>query len=282
MSGGRARPLTGPLRLGELGLIAALVLAGPVHAGLVADGWLHAPGALPTTGTPMPGASPPPTGWWAAVGSSRLYGLPELDGTWLLVGKALTIKRLPVRVQFFHESLGRESPHLVARRLRITWGAKRGLGVAWSTGEWLVTGHRLPGWSRVVISVFGDVEAGEDRLFQVEVRRLVPGAAGGVTAATPSDPMGSVRLTGGRTSMILDLARDRDGAPAAAIEVAALLHDGAVIGLRYDGTTGAVGPCLWLHRGGLLVATSSLVHPVLGTTHRVMIGWGAWRNWGRW
>ncbi len=282
MSGGRARPLTVLLRLRALVLAAALILAVPAYAQLVADGWLHAPGTLPTQGTPMSAAGPSPTGWWVAAGSSRLYGLPDLDGTWFLVGKSLIVKGLPVGIQFLHESLGGESPHLVTRRLRTTWGAKRGFGVAWSTGEWRITGYRVPGWSRVVLSVFGDFAVGDGRLLRVEVRKLVPGASGGVTAATPPEPMGSVLLADGGTSVMLDLTRDREGAPVVALEVAALLHDRAVLGLRYDGGTGAVGPCLWLHRGGLLVATSSLVHPVLGTTHRFMIGWGAWRRWRRW
>jgi hypothetical protein len=65
-----------------------------------------------------------------------------------------------------------------------------------------------------------------------------------------------------------------DGAPVLALEGMVRLAPGVGLGFRGDPANGGLGGNLTVRFGQFRLESSHLVHPVLGVTHRFMVGAG--------
>jgi hypothetical protein len=266
-------------RLGAL--CAAALLAGPVGAaGLrdLGDGWLLGAGSCAAFLSPAGGGgTTPEPGAWVLAGSTRLHGMSDLPLHGLAAawrsGKRPALPVVTVGWEVLAAPLWREE----SRRIAATWGWNRRLGVAGMQRVVRSGGAEFPARRRTVVRavvLLGATWRHDGT--RLDARLELPLQDPGPWSTRPARTR-LLLVEASRPGLAAALAVDQraDGTPVVgcAVWVGA---GGWACGWRTDPATGALGPVLAGRRGGLLVRTSHLVHPHLGATHRLQVGWGTW------
>lgn len=263
------------LLLGGFGILSALPTAGRA-AGIrdLSDGWLLSPAAVAAFLDRRPA---PPRGAWVLAGQSRLYGLPDLPVVQLRLG----VRRGPrgpslgLNWQALGDGLFQEQQH----EAHLQWGRRPVLGVAIRSltvrsGGALGFPEQTAGRWQVALTTQFDQRWGPDASLQAQAWWFVA-AGGSWSGGEGRRPLLRVQGWRGPTAaaLVVDLKADRT--PIVGVEWS-LGNAGGAWGLRVDPATGSLGPVFSWRRGAMLLRSSHLLHPQLGTTHRWQIGWGSW------
>ncbi len=255
-------------------LAAALGIGGagtPTAAGIrdFDDGWCGEP---PAAADLLDGAAS--DGVWSACGVARLHGMSELPLRRLAAGR----RSAPWSAALSWQRLGGSAWREDLVDLRASFGAVAGssrsaresvagallpwCGLAW---RWRRPAYAsVPGREAVELAPFAGIVRGGCEV-SLHVVPLV--VRRGDEAAGPR-PWLSARWRDEGWSAACELRRDDRG--GATWRAGGDLRLGALIscGLVADGASGAAGVTTAWRRGRLLVRTSHLVHPALGSTHR--------------
>jgi hypothetical protein len=260
------------------GIILGLLTAPQAFsAGLrsVADGWLLNGGDTARvlwsgetpTGSP---ASDSGFGLWAAVGQTHLYGMEVLPVTCLALGAADNSGRWKVALTW--ERLGAdllvEDDFLTAFRT----GRHPRLGLQLRVRRWVVSqyppqNHLDPalevGWS------------GQGALGWWDLTLLWhPLDPAPWLGQRGRRPLALVKVASRGWGLAVALDLDAGGTPHGEFMGLAHLGPGVAVGIRSDPTTGSLGPVFAFQSRGFLLRTCHTVHPVLGVTHRLTLGFG--------
>jgi len=249
-----------------LGLLGPVPVATGGGLRDLADAWLASPGQ---TASMLRGRDAATPGRWSvAVGQGRLYELPELPQCGLELGWRASAAGVSASWERLGRDLYREDTWrlaaLVGRRVR--WGAQ--VGVAR-----LALGGRARGQSgEATLRLQAELPAGHvlDVWWPLTVAPPWYGSEG---------LRRWLRLSGAGDGWAWCAALDRSagGAPIAQGEVLVRLAPIAAFGLRVEPWSGTIGCVTAWRLGGLLLRSSHLVHPDLGTTHRGGLVAGSWR-----
>ncbi|MBK9303012.1 MAG: hypothetical protein IPM94_03730 [bacterium] len=253
-----------------LAACASVIAARPAASGVrdFDDGWCGGP----AESAELLGG-PARAGLWSACGLARLHGLEDLPLRRLAAGlraaawsSTLSWQRLGGEV--WHE----DQVDLCAARAVAGSGPPGGGGAVGAVRPWcgLALRWRRPCYAALATGASLDVapQAGLARgRFSGSLQAVPLTLRRGPEAVGPRPWLGA-RWHDANWSAAVELQRDDRG--AAAWRAGGELHLGAVFswGLVADGGSGAAGLTTAWRRGRLLVRTSHVVHPALGTTHR--------------
>ncbi len=246
-------------------LLGACVVAGlTVTAGAggirdLADAWLVPPSVLAQAWEPGAGA---PARWRVEVATGRLHGLAELPQS----GIAVSRRQATWSWHAGWERLGGTLLEEDAVRLAVMLGRGEALGVEAGWDRLRTEGGATMRQPALAVRVGGDLVAGLHGEIWLHLRRAPAwfGATGlrRWARVTWSD-------AGWAAAAVLD--RAGDGRPEVQVEAILAVAPGAALGLRLAPATGCLGLCTAWRRGALVLRTAHLVHPELGTTHRVAL-----------
>ncbi len=254
--------------------------AGTAAGGIreLPDGWLHTPAALarvinPDGGGKRSGAA---DGLWVAAGEGRLYGLLELPQQYLALGVGGLGTKRPGYLRVNIQSCGGELVEDSRWGGELGWGRSAGVGVGFARRSLLVAGLRQPTARVLTLHGFTSGGWGERKWYRLDAFLPVWSRRAAPLGTEDHERLCRLEIGEGGQSLSLVLSRDRQDVPHPDFEL--LLGDLSPLGLilRFEPRTGTVGPGICLGRPGLLIMTSHLVHPVLGTTHRLMVVLGRW------
>lgn len=260
-------------RLAPLVLLAALasgIAAGPAASGVrdFDDGWCGGP----AESAELLGG-PARAGLWSACGLARLHGLDDLPLRRLAAGlraaawsSALSWQRLGAEA-WHEDQVDLRAARAVAGTGPPADGIDEGAVRPWCGLE-LRWRRPCYGAQASGASLDAALQAGFARgRFAGSLQAVPLTLRRGPEAAGPR-PWLRARWRDANWSAAVELQRDDRG--AAAWRAGGELRLGAVFswGLVADGGSGAAGLTTAWRRGRLLVRTSHVVHPALGTTHR--------------
>lgn len=251
-------------------LLGMLVLgSGPAAAAGfrdLQDGWLLPAGRVRAWLDPASTARQ--AGWWLAAGNGRLFGLPELPQRRLAGGAAVPGLRGRVTGSIAAESLGDDLVCEDQTEYRLTLAAGPRVSLLWTQTRLVIGGRSESEYSGLSLQLGSDWRAAGG-LWWLD---LTLNPDGGPDWYGPSGRRPFLRGTTIREAsrLALSLALDRrgDGGFCGGIELDLAFGRTLILGLRSDPPTGAIGPVTCWRAGMLLVRTSHLAHPELGTTHR--------------
>jgi hypothetical protein len=242
----------------------------------LADGWLLGPGAV---GRLLGDRSAPSAGAWGSAGQARLYGMAELPVSALAVGWRLA--RWPgqptceVSWQRLGDAYFREDErrvHLQVGRI-LSWGLMVGQVRATTDIAGVEPLPALSVWHAAMTAQW-DWYPAPDSGVRVQLW-LSLREAGEADLARARRPLLRAESWRGPTAVAVAVDLKADLTPVLGLE-AVLGGGGAACGVRLEPDVGVVGPVLYLRRGALQLGTSHLMHPQLGVTHRLRVGFGAW------
>jgi len=242
-------------------LAAALGGAGVAQAGGLhdlADAWLV---PLEQASRLLGQPSARPATWSAGVSQGRLFGLPELPQC----GLDLRWRGRVGAVEASWERLGRDLFREDTWRLAALVGGRWRGGARVGMARLTLAGVAASPRPEVTLRLQGEMAA------RIDLDVWWP-----LTDAPSWHGSGGLRrwlrVTGGGDGWVWSAAADRsaDGTPALQGEVLVRLAPAGALGLRVEPWSGSVGLVTSWRIGGLLVRSSHLAHPDLGTCHR----WG--------
>lgn len=206
--------------------------------------------------------------WEVAVGQGRLFSLAELaqvevSGQWR--GR---LSARPWKLQGGWSRLGEGLIQEHRIRWEGSWGQAPGLGVAWETVRWQVAGLEQNSNTRMYLVGTWVQQWRGDRELWVRLRQQVAGQRP-VESGESRASFLELGFCGRRAALAVRWDRRPGGIPLVGGDLLWRWVRGMGLSIRWDPATGAFGPGLLVWRGKLLVRTSHIVHPVLGTTHRV-------------
>jgi len=159
----------------------------------------------------------------------------------------------------------------------VVLGQEARITLGWVRRSLRVGGQALEASSGLRVGLGGSIPVGGRHL---DLGLTTNWAIAGTGPWARAHPLARVHLLESPFSVLVEGRMPATGTPAISLEGALAMGPNLVLGCRYDGATGTVGPIVWVRRGLLIVTSSHLVHPILGVTNRVMIGWGAEPLWG--
>jgi len=205
------------------------------------------------------------------VGQGRLFGLPELEQLHLglRVGGGFLGKGFQFRGTW--QVLGKGLYRQTNQQLEMIWGKKWVFGFRGQRElelmESLQVGSRFK--TAFLISSWLQPSSG----FSLRVDLFLDLATGTrTTPLTGRTPFAQLNCYLPLTAIIIQLDRRADDSPVAGLEIVWIAGSDLGLSLRVDPTTGTLGPGILYRRGHLLLTTSHLVHPDLGQTHQLSVG----------
>lgn len=236
------------------------------------DGWLLTAGEMRQW---LDRSDPAPEpGWWAAVGDARLYGLPELPLRRWAVGGPLPATRGKLAWTVDHQMLGGGLIDERASELRLIFTGVLRVGLAAQRVEMAIDGRPEAAYRGAALLLGRDGSSGVGN-WRFDLRAPLDS---GAAWSGPNDrrPFARGALLGreAHVAVALEVSRRGDGSFAAGAEASLALGPRLAVGVRADPPTGAVGPVSVWRTGLLLIRTSHLAHPELGTTHRCELVFG--------
>lgn len=250
-----------------------------------ADGWLLDPadmafilsGSEPRIPAPDGSGRAPQGesrwGFWAGAGQGRLFSMRELP---LMVADCGVIRRragLTWALAGSWERLGEELMVEETAAIRLRLGNNPRLGARVGSRRWLVDDQLLATHLGVALEgrlAFGMGSRSTGAIsFWWHPGSLPPwhGRGGRRTLA-------EIKLLQPGSGLALRIDQRSDGAPVLSVELLICLAPGLGLGVRADPETGCLGGNLAVRLGGPWWHSSHLVHPALGTTHRIHLGTG--------
>jgi len=205
------------------------------------------------------------------VGQGRLFSMPELEQRHLgfrvgggLLGQGFL---LTGTWQILGGSLFRSS----CQRLGLTWGRDWILGIHGGRQTQFMQSQLVAQQVETSVQLSRCLELPQESSLRWDLWLNL------------SRPRASMRVPGRRKfmkltcylpycAMVFQLDRRGDDSPVPGFEFVWLTRSGLGLSLRVDPATGSLGPGILLRRGRLLLTTSHLVHPDLGQTHRLAVG----------
>jgi len=205
-------------------------------------------------------------GSWVAAGQTRLYGMPELAVVFLQLGMRRRKWRGQPAGEVTWESVGDADYRLDSLRLRLEFGRQPAVGFQLRS---IASSGGGSHW-RANLTAFGRWGASH----RLEARVWAPIGQWGLPAVMV-DRQPLLHIQGWSELFAVAVAVDQtvSGRPTFGLEWD--LHvDKALVGWRLDLESFSLGPVVYWRRGALILRTSHMVHPELGVTHRVQLGWG--------
>jgi len=262
------------------GLLSALPPNWCLASGLrtLTDGWLldgaDTARLMSLPDSEQTGVTEPPShggpGFWVAAGQSRLFGMPELPMTCLTLGVAGPSGKWRLGMnwqQMGRDFLVEDDLDLALRIGRSPWIGLRFRLRRWTVKNYPAETHHEPalevGWF-----VRGPIGRWDLNVFW-PAGDPVPwyGQRGRRPLA-----LGKWSDRGAALALGIDLATN--GTPQVTFQGLAYLTGGLAAGIRADPGTGSLGPTLAWQGGNLMLRTCHTVHPDLGVTHRLFLGFG--------
>jgi len=258
-------------------ILVILAASETLPAGLrsVTDGWLLNGGDTSRVLFPeeTPSGSPPSDsgfGLWSSLGHSRLYGMEDLPVVCLAVAAAEISGQWQVSLTW--ERLGAdilvEDDLLLAART----GRHPRLGIQLRARRWRVESfqpesHLDPalevGWS------------GQGALGWWDLTLLWhPLEPAPWLGQRGRRPLAMVKVVPRFWGLAVAIDLDATGTPHGDFQGLAHLGSGVAAGIRADPSTGSLGPVFACQGRGFQLRTCHTVHPVLGVTHRLTLGFG--------
>lgn len=213
------------------------------------------------------------TDWWLQVGTGRLFQMPELPQQRLETGVGFHLGGVRLGLGLGWETLGES---LYRENQTDRWLS---LGDTWRvvlTDEQAlrsVAGVSMPDSRRLSLQAGGPLTRGPAWAVRVDCRLLSVDLGKG-SDDPPRRGLARLTLTHYHLGVAVALDRDRTGVPQLGVDLLWGLGRGVGISFRADPVTGNWGPGVTLAVGRMQVRTSHVGHPVLGQTHRVMVGVG--------
>jgi len=239
--------------------LLAVTLVQPAQTQDLEDGWL-----LPVSWSVGILQDPPPRSLvaWAACGSGRLFGMPELAQRYL----GCETIRGGVRLAASWQILGGEVWRERCVRVEAGWGRRPGIRLVW-------TRRRSESWG-VASSASQELAPGLRACLGdgLEIAVLAAPIALGRTPG-PSRRHRWLELRGraGATAWALTIDRRREDTPTSRVALSTRCAAGLALGLQGEPATGTLGLTTAWARGNLVLRSSHLCHPALGITHRWML-----------
>ena len=247
----------------------------------LSDGWLLSPRETDQVLASRPDRwSEGPTdaasgrwGVWAAAGQGRLYGVAELPLMYLELGLRPGGSPLVPSCGLTLERLGGDFLRRDMRTLLLRWGDQVGIGVRGKSSVWALSGVDLQ--PNLACDLEVRARFGLGRSFTgVACFYLHPWQSVGWPQKVRRLKVAEFKVVRPGVGLACRLDRLVDGAPVLALEGMVRLAPGVGVGVRGDPATGGLGGNLVVRFGGMRLESSHLVHPVLGVTHRFMVGAG--------
>jgi hypothetical protein len=212
--------------------------------------------------------------WHISLGTGQLFGLPELNQRSLRVDWRGRPGGVPTSLQGRWSRLGGDLYSETLGSGQIMLGQRPGIGLAMEHTLMTIAGEAVPPVPRLDLMLGFQWEGEMAGQFWLRVAHPLPGKSRDQGTALRRRDFLAVGWQNGGHALVVQWDQDGRGRPLLGGDLLWRAGPGVGLGLRWDPTTGALGPGLQILRKGLLLRTSHLVHPWLGVSHRFSLGLG--------